>query len=658
MAVNLDAILRVTATANTAGLVGLEGKLLSIQGAGKGVGSAFSAMGSALGGLTGGIAALGVGLSAAGLANFIQGTVDAADNMRDLGIKTGVSVEMLSKFQQAADMSGTNIDDVGKAMTKLARNMSEAAMTGKGPAADALKELGLSATDANGKMVPLDEQMLRIADRLAALPDPQRRVALAMDLMGKSGANMIPMLSGGREEIEKLNASFDQQFADAADTYNDSLARLQATFQRLGVVLANQFLPFLQKTVDGLTDLGIGLRIINLPFAGDKVKEIAAIRQEILNLRDARAQLGNNSLIPSNPDEEQSAIAAAEAARQKAEEIKLQVEQAKAAQEAFNFAIDQSNFSYDLLKGTIQATFQEVELMNELSAAEYDANISINNSAKSILETKMRMTDNEYEKLALAEEIMKLEIANAGFQRKAAEAQIAQEVNIADLKRRQLWTDLRRADAAFAIAKAEGRATQEMANALELAKQAANSADREFIFTKQVAEQKQRAADAAYDAAVFNAKAGLEMAQMAARERERTREQQAREREQRQAEEQKRQAQQLASREVFQPRATGGGGGGSYSAPLAPRPAPYVPAPTGSAPRQSGGSVSFFPPNQSKGRKTGGRSITINTGPILQQPDGSRWASLDDLERGIASAVDQAVGIVASPAGRMAVGGA
>lgn len=54
----------------------------------------------------------------------------------------------------------------------------------------------------------------------------------------------------------------------------------------------------------------------------------------------------------------------------------------------------------------------------------------------------------------------------------------------------------------------------------------------------------------------------------------------------------------------------------------------------------------------------GGRSITVNTGPIMQQPDGSRWVSLDDLERGIASAVDQAVGIVASPAGRMALGGA
>jgi hypothetical protein len=54
----------------------------------------------------------------------------------------------------------------------------------------------------------------------------------------------------------------------------------------------------------------------------------------------------------------------------------------------------------------------------------------------------------------------------------------------------------------------------------------------------------------------------------------------------------------------------------------------------------------------------GSRSITVNTGPIMQQPDGSRWASLDDLERGIASAVDQAVGIVASPAGRMATWGA
>jgi hypothetical protein len=50
--------------------------------------------------------------------------------------------------------------------------------------------------------------------------------------------------------------------------------------------------------------------------------------------------------------------------------------------------------------------------------------------------------------------------------------------------------------------------------------------------------------------------------------------------------------------------------------------------------------------------------ITIQTGPVLQQPDGSRWVSMEDLERGMAMAVDQALGIVASPAGRMALGGA
>jgi phage-related protein len=63
--------------------------------------------------------------------------------------------------------------------------------------------------------------------------------------------------------------------------------------------------------------------------------------------------------------------------------------------------------------------------------------------------------------------------------------------------------------------------------------------------------------------------------------------------------------------------------------------------------------------NGTGGARAGVRpGITIQTGPVLQQPDGSRWVSMEDLERGMAAAVDQALGIVASPAGRMALGGA
>jgi hypothetical protein len=102
---------------------------------------------------------------------------------------------------------------------------------------------------------------------------------------------------------------------------------------------------------------------------------------------------------------------------------------------------------------------------------------------------------------------------------------------------------------------------------------------------------------------------------------------------------------------------------------------PTVPIPqfagggyTGNAPRTGGidgkgGFMAVLHPRETVIDHTRGQTgarpgITIQTGPVLQQPDGSRWVSMEDLERGMAMAVDQALGIVASPAGRMALGGA
>lgn len=657
MAVNMDAVLRVVAKAESSGLNTLERNLLSIQSIGKGVGSGFSAMGSTLSGLTGGIAALGVGLGAAGLANFVKGTVDAADNMRDLSLKTGISVEMLSKFQQAANMSGSNIEETGKALTKLARNMSEAAMTGKGPAADALRELGLSATDANGKMVPLDEQMLRIADRLAALPDPQRRVALAMDLMGKSGANMIPMLSEGRQAIESMNASFDQKFADDADRYNDSIETLKESFVKLGAVLSKQLLPFMQEVVNKTTDAAIALRIFNLPFAGDKAAEIAAIKNEIIALREARASFGQSTLIPEGPEgdeqskrieEERESNRQLAAEKAQREEIKRQQEQQKQSQEAYTFAIERSNAKHELMRKTIEATSQQIQLQSKLSEATLNADITINNAAVSILENKLAQAQTDEQKIPLLRQIAEIEFATAQMQREAVTEQIQAEAEIMDLKRKSAWADLRSAQAALAMAEAYGQKTDALREQVELLKIAANQADREVMITQKIAAQRERAADAELRARQYMI--GIN----------------------RQAPARTPLPTEYSSRQT----PSGGGGGGTY---VTRRTASggsvteLVPAYagggyTGNAPRTGGidgrgGFMAVLHPRETvidhtRGQAGGRPNITIHTGPVIQQADGRQTVSMEDLERGIASAVDQALGIVASPAGRMALGGA
>jgi hypothetical protein len=157
----------------------------------------------------------------------------------------------LSKFQQAANASGTSIEGVGGAMIKLNRNLA----TGNAGATEALTALGLSATDASGKLKSTDAIMLEVADKFAKMEDGARKSAAAQALFGKSGADLIPLLNGGSKAITDLSATMTGDFAKGADSLNDKLASLQGRLLALGVNIGTALMPLLNVVTDLVLNL-------------------------------------------------------------------------------------------------------------------------------------------------------------------------------------------------------------------------------------------------------------------------------------------------------------------------------------------------------------------------------------------------------------------
>ena len=636
---NLDAILRITAKGDASGLASVQAGLLSIESIGKRASGALGSFGSVIGAATGGVVAFGAGIAAAGVVAYTKNIIDSADSMRDLSQKTGASVEMLSKFQQQANKSGSNIDEVGKAMIRLGRNMYEVAQTGKGPAADALKELGLSATDAAGRLVPAEEQMLRISERLSQIPDGGRKAALAIDLMGKSGANIVPTLNEGRQAIEGLNATMSGKFADDADRYNDSVERLKVTFARLGTVLAQQFLPIMQQTVDGLTEIGIAARILNLPFATDKAAEIAAIKQEIVSLREEREKFGQQGILPSNPEEDDAVIA--------------RVRSAKEEQEAFKAAVQQTNAEYQLMAATIDATSQAIQRQGQLREAALSADIAVNNAAKSILEYKLSQAKTDADKIPILLEIKRIEMENARLQKEALDAQIIQETRIIDLKRMKAWEELRSAQRTLDTANAMGEQTTKLQEQVRLMQVAANSADTEYRIQQQIAAEKARGAQATYNAQRQIIGMGINQIQNQAASAT------------------------TPTGRTFNGRPTYMENGREMGAFTTNGVVQYKPISfegggyTGNAPRSGGldgrgGYMAMVHPRETiidhtrAGGGAGGGgvpNITIRTGEVLQMPDGSQWVSMGDLEQAMQATAAGVLGVLRSPGARLALGG-
>ena len=197
---------------------GLEKALGAADKQANGLGTAFSKLGGMAGKAAAAMTALGAA-AVGGLAVLGKNAIDAADNINDMSQRTGVGVETLSKFGAAAEDSGSSLDEVAKAMGKLAKGIVDPASK----ANEALRSIGISSVDASGKVRSVDAVMLDIADKFSKLPDGAQKTALAMEIFGKSGANLIPMLNGGREAMSQYSATITTEMAQAADQFNDAL---------------------------------------------------------------------------------------------------------------------------------------------------------------------------------------------------------------------------------------------------------------------------------------------------------------------------------------------------------------------------------------------------------------------------------------------------
>lgn len=199
-----------------------------------------------------------VGL-AAGFASFqtidafqraINGAIDTAAALDDMSEKTGASVESLSALANVAKVSGQDIAGLEGGMIKLAKGIAATVDTGKG-AARALEVLGVKARDAAGNLRNTGDLTNDISKALAGYADGTSKAAIAQELFGKSGAQMLPFLKDLATTGDLVTKVTAKQAAEA-EQYQKTLKRLQIAGEDLSRTLAMAFLPVMQTVADML----------------------------------------------------------------------------------------------------------------------------------------------------------------------------------------------------------------------------------------------------------------------------------------------------------------------------------------------------------------------------------------------------------------------
>ncbi|MGH7343283.1 MAG: phage tail tape measure protein [Candidatus Rokuibacteriota bacterium] len=277
-------------------------------------------LGSEAGRLRTVFAGLGVGLSAAGFARIIQGSIEAADHINKLSQKIGISVEALSTLRFAAELSDVSLESLQTGIKKLSQGITEAS-SGTGKAAEVFRALGVSVTTTGGAIVPTEQVLLQIAKVFAGLEDGAVKGALAVELFGRSGLDLIPFLNQGAAGIARLTAEAERlglklttETARAAEQFNDNLTALKATSTSLGIALTGELLPELLNITNAMREaareagvlqaLWVGLGGLgNALFNGTEIRrakdEVARLTELVEDLR--RKVTTGQAPIPFTP---------------------------------------------------------------------------------------------------------------------------------------------------------------------------------------------------------------------------------------------------------------------------------------------------------------------------------------------------------------------
>lgn len=204
--------------------------------------------------------ALGVGLGVGAFAGWIKGAISAQDKADELGQKLGITTEAASRLTIASKFSATELGGVSSSMVRLIRNAADAAAGLKAPKA-AFDAIGVSVTDSNGKMKSADVILDEIGRKWTGFQDGVNKSRVAVELFGKSGTDMVPMLNDWNTNVadaiklaDELGVTVTSKTGAAAAQFADNLEKIGLVSQGVGNQIASALVPALNElTVKALT---------------------------------------------------------------------------------------------------------------------------------------------------------------------------------------------------------------------------------------------------------------------------------------------------------------------------------------------------------------------------------------------------------------------
>lgn len=195
-----------------------------------------------------------------GIRSFASTSAAIGDELDKTSQVLGIGSTQLQAYRAAAEHAGVGADQLNDAFKTLSQTATDAA--NRGGMREVFARIGVSATDASGRVRPLTDLLPDIAANLGRLETPAERSAFLMQVMGESAGRLGPLFANGAEglnealaALEALGGGASEEFIAASarltDAYADQDTALLSLRSRIGVLL----LPVIERLVTWGTKL-------------------------------------------------------------------------------------------------------------------------------------------------------------------------------------------------------------------------------------------------------------------------------------------------------------------------------------------------------------------------------------------------------------------
>ena len=222
----------------------------------KEMGNKLTSAGQAMRGLSTAAAAVTAAIGAAAVKSG-----QWADDLNTMSKVYSISTTELQKYSAAADLVDVSVETIAKSHVKLEKQMLTAS-NGTGASAEAFQKLGVSVTNADGSLRNGDAVWQDTIAALGGMSNETERDALAMQLMGRSAAELNPLIEDNGETYKMVSDTMakygldyvDQATLDKANQFNDSLDKTKllgsTAFNQMSTELSAYLAPVMEKVVD------------------------------------------------------------------------------------------------------------------------------------------------------------------------------------------------------------------------------------------------------------------------------------------------------------------------------------------------------------------------------------------------------------------------